>query len=107
MASQPFDDRPGVIWFNGEFVPWQDAKVHVLTHGLHYGSGVFEGERAYGGEIFKLDEHTAPAARFGGASSASRFPIRSKRSTTPARSSWSGRVTTTPMSGRSPGAAAR
>lgn len=58
MASQPFHDRPGVIWYNGEFVPWQDARVHVLSHGLHYGSGVFEGERAYGGQIFKLDEHT-------------------------------------------------
>jgi branched-chain amino acid aminotransferase len=58
MASQPFHDRPGVIWYNGEFVPWRDATVHVLSHGLHYGSGVFEGERAYGGEIFKLDEHT-------------------------------------------------
>ena len=58
MAILPFDQREGVIWFNGEFVPWKDAKVHVLTHGLHYGSGVFEGERAYGGEIFKLTEHT-------------------------------------------------
>ncbi len=58
MASQPFHDRPGVIWYNGEFVPWQSATVHVLSHGLHYGSGVFEGERAYGGQIFKLDEHT-------------------------------------------------
>jgi branched-chain amino acid aminotransferase len=58
MASQPFHDRPGVIWYNGEFVPWRDATVHVLSHGLHYGSGVFEGERAYGGQIFKLDEHT-------------------------------------------------
>jgi len=58
MASQPFHDRPGVIWYNGEFVPWRDATVHVLSHGLHYGSGVFEGERAYGGEVFKLDEHT-------------------------------------------------
>ncbi len=58
MASVPFDQREGVIWMNGEFVPWKDAKVHVLSHGLHYGSGVFEGERAYGGEIFKLNEHT-------------------------------------------------
>ena len=58
MASQPFHDRPGVIWYNGEFVPWKDATVHVLSHGLHYGSGVFEGQRAYGGVIFKLDEHT-------------------------------------------------
>ena len=58
MATQPFDKRDGVIWMNGEFVPWTDAKVHVLTHGLHYASAVFEGERAYGGVIFKLDEHT-------------------------------------------------
>ncbi|MGE3876622.1 MAG: branched-chain amino acid aminotransferase [Parvibaculaceae bacterium] len=58
MSIVPFDQREGVIWMNGEFVPWKDAKVHVLSHGLHYGSGVFEGERAYGGEIFKLTEHT-------------------------------------------------
>ncbi len=58
MATQPFDDRDGTIWFDGEFVPWRDAKVHVLSHGLHYASAVFEGERAYGGAIFKLDEHT-------------------------------------------------
>jgi branched-chain amino acid aminotransferase len=56
--SIPFDQRDGVIWFNGEFVPWKEAKVHVLTHALHYASAVFEGERAYGGEIFKLTEHT-------------------------------------------------
>ncbi len=56
--AEPFSDRPGVIWYNGEFVPWKDATVHVLSHGLHYGSGVFEGERAYGGTVFKLDEHT-------------------------------------------------
>ena len=58
MASVPFDQRDGFIWFNGEFVKWADAKIHVLTHGLHYASAVFEGERAYGGEIFKLTEHT-------------------------------------------------
>ncbi|MGE0213603.1 MAG: aminotransferase class IV, partial [Parvibaculaceae bacterium] len=58
MSVVPFDQREGVIWFNGEFVPWADARVHVLTHGLHYASAVFEGERAYGGEIFKLTEHT-------------------------------------------------
>lgn len=57
MANVPFDRLDGVIWFNGEFVPWADAKVHVLTHGLHYASCVFEGMRAYGGEIFKLEEH--------------------------------------------------
>ena len=53
MAAQSFDRLDGVIWFDGELVPWKDAKVHVLTHGLHYASCVFEGERAYGGEIFK------------------------------------------------------
>jgi branched-chain amino acid aminotransferase len=58
MSIVPFDQREGVIWMNGEFVRWKDAKVHVLTHALHYGSAVFEGERAYGGEIFKLTEHS-------------------------------------------------
>jgi branched-chain amino acid aminotransferase len=58
MSIVPFDQREGVIWMNGEFVPWKDATIHVLSHGLHYGSGVFEGERAYGGEIFKLTEHS-------------------------------------------------
>jgi branched-chain amino acid aminotransferase len=58
MAAQPFDQRDGVIWYNGEYVPWADATLHVLSHGLHYASAVFEGERAYGGVIFKLDEHT-------------------------------------------------
>jgi len=54
----PFDSREGVIWMNGEMVNWPDAKLHVLSHGLHYASCVFEGERMYGGEIFKLTEHT-------------------------------------------------
>ena len=45
--AEPFDKRAGVIWMNGEYVPWADAKVHVLTHGLHYASSVFEGERMY------------------------------------------------------------
>ena len=58
MTIIPFDDRDGWIWMNGEFVPWREAKVHVLTHGLHYGSCVFEGERLYDGEIFKLTPHT-------------------------------------------------
>ncbi|MFC4166060.1 branched-chain amino acid aminotransferase [Teichococcus aestuarii] len=58
MALVPFDDRDGWIWMDGQMVPWRDAKLHVLTHGLHYASGVFEGERAYGGNIFKLREHT-------------------------------------------------
>ena len=53
-----FDQMDGHIWFNGEFVPWADARIHVLSHGLHYASCVFEGERAYEGKIFKLREHT-------------------------------------------------
>lgn len=58
MALIPFHDRDGEIWQDGALVPWREAKVHVLTHGLHYASCVFEGERVYGGEIFKLREHT-------------------------------------------------
>ena len=58
MAIVSFDQLEGVIWYNGEFIPWAEAKVHVLTHGLHYASSVFEGERAYNGNIFKLTEHT-------------------------------------------------
>ncbi len=57
-APQTFDDRDGFIWMNGALVPWRDAKVHVLTHALHYASCVFEGQRSYSGKIFKLDEHT-------------------------------------------------
>ena len=58
MAGISFDQMDGLIWFNGKFVDWADAKLHVLSHGLHYASSVFEGERAYAGEIFKLREHT-------------------------------------------------
>ena len=58
MSLVPFDDRDGWIWMDGEFVQWREAKVHVLTHALHYASCVFEGERMYDGEIFKLTEHT-------------------------------------------------
>lgn len=58
MSVLPFDKRDGYIWFNGEMVAWQDAKLHVLSHGLHYASCVFEGERAYGGKIFKSTEHS-------------------------------------------------
>lgn len=53
-----YDDRDGFIWMDGAFVPWRDARVHVLTHALHYASSVFEGERCYNGEIFKSREHT-------------------------------------------------
>jgi branched-chain amino acid aminotransferase len=53
-----FDQRDGFIWYDGALVPWADAKLHVLSHGLHYASCVFEGERAYGGEIFRSTEHS-------------------------------------------------
>lgn len=58
MSVLPFDQRDGYIWMNGKLVEWKDAKLHVLSHGLHYGSCVFEGERAYGGVIFKSREHS-------------------------------------------------
>lgn len=58
MSVVPFDQREGVIWMDGSFVDWKDAKIHVLSHGLHYASSVFEGERAYDGEIFKSQAHT-------------------------------------------------
>ena len=58
MESIPFDKRSGKIWFNGKPLNWSDVKIHVLSHGLHYASCVFEGERVYDGEIFKLHEHT-------------------------------------------------
>ena len=58
MALVPFDDRDGWIWWDGALVPWRDAKLHVLSHGLHYASAVFEGERAYAGNIFRLRDHT-------------------------------------------------
>jgi len=54
----PYDARDGWIWYDGEFVAWREAKLHVLSHGLHYASCVFEGERAYGGRVFKLREHS-------------------------------------------------
>ena len=55
----PYDKRSGKIWYNGELVDWSNVKVHVLSHGLHYASCVFEGERVYDGSIFKLEEHTS------------------------------------------------
>ena len=54
----PYNKREGKIWYNNDLVDWQEAKLHVLSHGLHYGSFIFEGLRVYGGEIFKLEEHT-------------------------------------------------
>ena len=58
MAERPYDRLDGVIWYDGKLVPWGDATLHVLSHGLHYASSVFEGERAYGGEIFKSTQHS-------------------------------------------------
>jgi branched-chain amino acid aminotransferase len=58
MAGASYDDRNGVIWYDGHTLPWRDARLHVLSHALHYASSVFEGERSYGGKIFKLAEHT-------------------------------------------------
>ncbi len=58
MAIIPYDDRDGSIWLDGKLMPWRDAKIHVLTHGLHYASCVFEGEKIYNGQIFKLREHS-------------------------------------------------
>lgn len=55
--TQPYHDRDGSIWLDGKLVPWRDANIHVLSHALHYASSVFEGQRAYNGEIFKLKEH--------------------------------------------------
>ena len=63
MDLIPFDDRDGVIWMDGAMVPWREANLHVLTHALHYASCVFEGERVYDGEIFKLTEHTERLAK--------------------------------------------
>ena len=58
MEIIPFDKRIGFIWYNGKFVEWQNATTHVLNHGLHYGSCVFEGLRVYGEKIYKLEKHT-------------------------------------------------
>lgn len=58
MIEKAYHDRDGQIWIDGEFVDWREAKIHVLTHSLHYGSAVFEGDRAYEGEIFRLTDHS-------------------------------------------------
>ena len=57
MALMPMDERDGWIWLDGRMVPWRDARLHVLSHGLHYASAVFEGERAYDGRVFRLEDH--------------------------------------------------
>ncbi|MGQ5701437.1 branched-chain amino acid aminotransferase [Sandaracinobacteroides sp. A072] len=63
MAEQTFDDRDGFIWLDGKLVPWREANVHILTHAMHYAGAVFEGQRAYNGEIYALSEHSARLVR--------------------------------------------
>lgn len=63
MTAKAFNDRDGYIWMDGKVMPWREANVHVLTHGLHYASAVFEGERCYSGNIFKSDEHSTRLKR--------------------------------------------
>ena len=58
MSLVPFDDRDGQIWFDGKLIPWREARLHVLSHALHYAAAAFEGERAYGGQVFKSREHS-------------------------------------------------
>ena len=57
MAGTPIDQKDGFIWIDGNLIPWKEASIHFLTHALHYGSSVFEGEKAYNGKIFKMEEH--------------------------------------------------
>src|SRR6202158_2394713 len=59
MSMLPFDDRRGFIWYDGRLVAWRDAKLHVLSHGLHYASCVVEGERGYNGKVFHMEDHNA------------------------------------------------
>src|SRR5262249_12982990 len=63
MSVQPFDDRDGVIWYDGKFVDWRDANIHILTHAMHYASAVFEGERVYEGKVFRLTDHSERLVR--------------------------------------------
>ena len=65
MTVKPFDNRDGIIWMNGNFIDWNDARCHIITQGMHYASAVFEGERAYGGRIYKSKEHSSRLIRSG------------------------------------------
>ena len=100
----PFDDRDGFIWYDGRLVPWRDAKLHVLTHGLHYASCVFEGERVYNGKVFRMEDHnerlinSAKILGFEVPASMDDLAGRRSKSSPPTRSS-------TAMCGRSRGAA--
>jgi branched-chain amino acid aminotransferase len=66
MSLVPFDDRDGSIWFDGKLIPWRDAKLHVLSHAMHYAAAAFEGERAYDGKVFKSREHSERLHRSAG-----------------------------------------
>ncbi len=100
----PFDQRPDLIWFDGKLVPTAECKINVLTHGLHYASAVFEGERAYGGEIFKSPSIPS-ASSVRRRSWISKSPTASPRSTPPSGSCSKRTIRRKPMCGRSPGAA--
>ena len=79
LEQRTYDDRDGWIWFDGKLVPWREASVHVLTHGLHYASSVFEGQRAYNGAIFKLTEHSERLGRSAACLSTSRVSASRRR----------------------------
>ena len=106
MSGLPFDQRDGFIWMDGALVAWEEAKLHVLSHGLHYASCVFEGERAYGGQIFKSSEHSE---RFRASAELLDFEIPYSVAELDAISIKSSRgiISRIAMSVRSPGAAAR
>ncbi len=75
-----YDDRDGKIWMDGQLVEWRDAKVHILTHAMHYASSVFEGERCYIGKIFKSREHSERLIKSAQAASTLKSPIPSMKS---------------------------
>ena len=107
MSVLPFDQRDEYLWTNGSLTAWRDAKLHVLSHGLHYASCVFEGERAYGGRIFKSTEHSE---RFRASAGTARFrdsPIPWRNSTGRSSSPSTRTICKIAMSARSPGAAAK
>ena len=101
-----YHDRDGFIWYDGKLVPWREANLHVLSHGLHYASAVFEGERAYGGAIFELTQHSQRLSE-GAKTMDFTIPYASHRSTRPAARSSRPTSSATATCGPSPGAAAR
>ena len=105
MAAQSYDRLEGVIWYDGKLVPWQDANLHVLSHGLHYASCVFEGERAYGGKIFKSQRARRASEALGQSCSTSRSPIRSTSIDAAKQLVVDKNGKKKPMCARSPGAA--